>query len=536
MRSLYRFYLYTVFILLSIYATYACTQLLSTLLRLTPLHASSETQPSSSDLVQTGTFALVSFAVVLLIGGFHYWLIRRDIAQDAKAGTSAIRSFFLNTTEGIAAALSLPTLGAILLGLASLNYDDASLAFALATLALALLLELERRRIASPLVRGVFFRVHIYGVQAILLIVLGVNWSRVVLPIVDALFFGGRAYAETCSDNNYCSHDNLFLLAIAGLWFAVVWLFYGWLTSRDSSRFLRFIFHGLGFAVGISLLLAGLYSVFNVILLALFREPVALSVVLGTSARYNFVGLLTLGLLVAFMYHTWMRAGVHRGLLPIRASLPYIELAGISVLTAVTFWWGIGNLLYNTFVLLLRFPQAADRGSWLSAGSFALAGCVSIAIEFYLQRKNRSQPELAAGPRRAQVFALLAIGILTLSIAIATTLYIGLTTVLRSPITNWTQVLSFGLATLLVGLILAGFYLYTALNEHQFSHTTGAMPALEQEEPDPSQHAEYAAIEAILGQLLANQLTRAEASDKLHKLMHITGPHEIYPPKSDSVL
>ncbi len=529
MRGLYRFYLYTVFILLSIYATYTCVQLLSTLLRLTPLRASYETLPSASDMVQAVTLALVSFVVVLLVGGLHYWLIRRDITQDAEAGTSAIRSFFLNITEGIAAALSLPTFGYTLLGLASSNNSSQALALALSTLALALLLELERRRIATPAggTSASFLRIHTYGVQVILLITLAISWSSIVPPLVDGLFLGGRAQAESCIGSSQCPHDNLFLLALGGLWFVAAWLFYGWLTSRDSSRILRFMLHGLGFAVGIGISITGLDALFHVLLLLLFYKPVALSAVLGMYPQYNFVGSLTLGLLVTVMYHTWMRAGVKQGRLPTHASLRLIELAIISVLAAVTFWWGIGNLLYNTFALLLKFPQAPDRDSWLSAGAFALAGCMSIAIEFYLQRKNRSEPEQAAGPRRAQVLALLAIGILTLSVAIATTLYIGLTTVLRSPIANWTQVLSFGLATLLVGLPLAGFYLYTALNEHQFNQPARTIPepTSEQEDAESLRKAEVADIETILSQLLANQLTRAEASEKLQQLMHTLSPH-----------
>lgn len=538
MRGLYRFYLYTVFILLSVYATYTSVQLLSTLLRLTPLRAPYEAQPSSSDVVQAITLGLVSLVVVTLIGGLHYWLIRRDIAQDAEAGTSAIRSFFLNIAEGVAAALSLPTAGFVLLSLASSSDVATQLAFALSTLALALLLELERRRIATPSTgaSAVFLRIHTYGVQIVLLITLAISWSSIVPPLVDAIFLGGRAQAEYCTGITDCPHANLFLLALAGLWFVAAWLFYGWLTSRDSSRFLRFTLHGLGFAVGIGIFLDGLQTFFNVLLLLLFSRPVALSAVLGTYPQYNFVGLLTLGLLVTFIYHTWMRAGVKQGRLPTRASLPLIELAIVSVLAAATFWWGVGNLLYNTFALLLKFPQAPDQDSWLSAGAFALAGCVSIVIEFYLQRKNRSEPELAAAPRRAQVLALLAIGILTLSVAVATTLYIGLTTVLRSPITNWTQVLSFGLATLLVGLPLAGFYLYTALNEHQFNQPAKTVPATTPEQDaEALRQAEVSGIETILSQLLANQITRTDASEKLQKLMHVSDVHRTGT-KSNSLL
>ncbi|GAC1362120.1 MAG: hypothetical protein NVS2B12_27420 [Ktedonobacteraceae bacterium] len=523
MRGLYRFYLYTVFTLLSVYAAYACSVLLSVLLRFSPLRASYETQPSSSDVVQAVTLSLVSFVVVLLIGGLHYWLIRRDIAQDAAGGTSAVRSFFLNTTEGIAAALSLPFFGWALLNLATSNDAGLPLAFMLSTLALALLLELERRRIATPTqgASAAFLRLHTYGVQAVLLIVLVNSWSRVLLPIIDGLFLGRRVEAANCAGNGQCPQANLFFLVLAGLWFVATWLFYGWLTSRDSSRVLRFILHGLGFAAGIGVLLPGLYKALHLLLVLIFRAPPALTEVMSAGASYDFIGPLTLGSLVAFIYHRWMHMGSAQGLLPARANLRLIELVILSVLAAATFWLGIGNLLYNTFALLLKFPQLVQRQGWLSAIALALAGSVSIAIEFYLQRKNQSEPQLAAGPRRAQVFALLAIGTLTFAVAIATTLYIGLTTLLGSPIANWTQVLSFGLATLLVGLPLAGFYFYTALNEHHFMRTT--TPALEQ-----TTHPEMATIESILGQLLANELTRAEASEQLHKLIQFSDVHDVH--------
>ncbi len=556
MRALYRFYLYTVFILLSVYATYTCEQLLSTLLLLTPLRASYDTVPSSSAVVQSLTLALVSLVVILLIGGLHYWLIRRDIAQNAEAATSPIRSFFLYITEGIAAALSLPTLGYALLSLASGNNFSFELAFALPTLALALLLELERRRVAIPNTgaAAIFQRVHTFGVQLVLLITLGISWLQVLLPIADGLFFGGRARTESCGGIDQCPHDNLWLLALAGLWFVGAWLFYGWLTSRDSSRVLRFVLHGIGFAAGIITFLFGLYNVFTVIMLFFFHKPAALSEVLAVYPRYDFVSLLTLGLLITSLYHVWMRAGVRQGRLLTPSGLRIVELAITSVLTAIIFWWGMGNLLYNTCGLLLKFPQPIDMDSWISAGAFVLAGSVSIVLEFYLRRKNRSEPAITVGPRRAQVLALLAIGTLTCAVAIATTLYIGLTTILGSPITDWMQVLSFGLATLLVGLPLAGFYLYTALNERQFNQPakpvatpaslpepTPTQPTVITEhpsntdqptisnvpEPTTEQQSELATIETILNQLLANQLTHAEASAKLYELVHTADSHKV---------
>jgi FtsH-binding integral membrane protein len=111
-----------------------------------------------------------------VLGGLHYWLIRRDIQRDPAAGTSAIRSFFLNITEAVGIAFAVPLIGFLVFGSLSSSADAnvaSPLAFALPALAVTVLLELERRRTKVNSGAALAFqRLHFYGVQIILLFLL----------------------------------------------------------------------------------------------------------------------------------------------------------------------------------------------------------------------------------------------------------------------------------------------------------------------------------------------------------------------------
>src|SRR5690242_9288839 len=172
-RNLYRFYLYAVFIALLIYAAFAIGQLLNTLLLFTSLRGSYVNVPSQADVVQSVVFATVSWVIAGLLGGLHYWLIRRDMHNDPAASTSAIRSFFLNITEAIGVLVGVPVMGFLVISslAASSGANVASAtSFAIPTLALVVLLELERRRTqVSTGAALAFQRLHFYSVQAILL-------------------------------------------------------------------------------------------------------------------------------------------------------------------------------------------------------------------------------------------------------------------------------------------------------------------------------------------------------------------------------
>lgn len=200
-RNLYRFYLYSVFIVLVIFAAIALGQLLNTLLLFVPfLRSSYENAPDAAHITQTLVFALVSWAIAGMLGGLHYWLIRRDIGNDPAAGGSAIRSFFLNITQAIGIAVAVPFIGFSVLG--QLAYTQqyglvSILSFTLPTLLVVVLLELERRRTQVTAGAALAFqRLHVYGVQLLFLIMLAFTWERNVNSFIDVLFFGGEVQAN----------------------------------------------------------------------------------------------------------------------------------------------------------------------------------------------------------------------------------------------------------------------------------------------------------------------------------------------------
>src|SRR5260221_7442876 len=62
-RNLFRFYLYTVFIAMLVFATVGLGRLLQTLLALTPLRGSYDARPLNSEIVQAVVFFLVSLVI-----------------------------------------------------------------------------------------------------------------------------------------------------------------------------------------------------------------------------------------------------------------------------------------------------------------------------------------------------------------------------------------------------------------------------------------------------------------------------------------
>ena len=150
--------------------------------------------PTSADIVQAIVFFGVSWLIAGTLGGLHYWLLRRDMQSDPPAGGGAIRSFFLNIVELIAAPLAIGLLSFVLQSLGQVYGGDATVpaAIALATLALIAALEWERQRSqAAPGAAMIFQRLHVYGVQLILLLPLTSSWFSTVRLLIDDLLFAG---------------------------------------------------------------------------------------------------------------------------------------------------------------------------------------------------------------------------------------------------------------------------------------------------------------------------------------------------------
>lgn len=512
-RNLYRFYLYIIFIALAGFAVGVTAQLLATLFAFTALRGSYSPAPTQAALVQSLIFAIIGWIISGALGGFHYWLIRRDQKQDqAAAGGSAIRSFFLNMAEATGILLVVPLIGFVVLGKWAYNNDsDVSyaLGIALPALLMVILLELERRRF--PAHKGaalVFQRLHFFGVQLILLFFLSGSFSSGFRPLIDLLFFGGRG---ECS-NGYCQTYQAAGLAITLLWFCACWLIYSLLTSRDSSRLVRMIMHGVSLAFGLGWILYGVFIACKVILSPLFHLPMSFNDVLGSYAEDDLITPLALGTLSTAMYYLLLRDVSQRGLIE-RSTLFLSEAAIAAILSASVFWWGCGSLLYNLLQTITPAPDAPNGLSWVIALALLITGLGYIPLDLLIWRRFALDPANAIGPRRSLVLALLAAGILALASGGVVALYAWGTALLGSPLNNWPQIAHSGLAATIVGAALSAIYVWPLRGEHLLVRSSRSdLP------PTPEVPPTQPIIEDILDELLAGHISRAEAAARIRAL------------------
>lgn len=514
-HNLYRFYLYTVFIVLVIFAAIALGQLLSTLLLLVPfLRSSYENAPNSASITQSLVFALVSWAIAGLLGGLHYWLIRRDMSNDPAAGGSAIRSFFLNITEAIGIAIAVPFVGFSVLGQLANGGQYGLvgvLSFTLPTLLLVGVLELERRRTQATTGAALAFqRLHVYSVQLLFLILLAFAWEHNVNSLIDTLLFGGRGLRQYCGSPANCQTVNVGFVLLTLLWFVAFWLLYGWLTRTDTSKLLRFILHFSSIAIGVGLVLTGLYRGVLLVLLPLFKLSFGLKDVTGPNPLYDFAPFLLLGLLVIGIYHLLLIGAAKRGLIE-RGVVLATETSVATILSSFLFWSGVAFLVYSALRVL--HGASPDSSLWEEYVAAIIVGLVYIPLDFFLWRRNRAEPTMYAGARRGFVLAVFGVGILAFAIGGAVALYAWTTSLFGSPIANWLQVTDTGLAACIVGGVVTALYLTIAIREQLFgSFMKRTMPVV------PSAPAQTVTIESVLDELLAGKIMRDEAARRIREL------------------
>ncbi|GCE31312.1 hypothetical protein KDA_67960 [Dictyobacter alpinus] len=530
-RSLYRFYLYAVTTALLIFAVSAFGSLLSTCLEFTSLRGSYQSIPPQAQLVQALSYAGVAFLIAGVLGALHYWLLRRDLQQEPQAANSAIRSFFLNTTEGISVAFGVPLLATTFSGLATASSGLTSLcAAALAFLLLACLVHLERRRTGEPTgLALVFQRIHIFSVQLVLLLMVIVFFILVstIKNIIDNVFFGGALH---CAGSSFCQPMNTFWLLLTLLWVVGSWIFYCWTACQDRSLVTRLIFHSLELAFGMAFLLRGC-SLAIVLLLRLgYGNPVGLPEVLGYQGSNDFVSSLLLGMLLVIIYAWSLHWSVRQGLMRFEVFRMTI-LAIVGAVMAAAFWWGVGGLLNNTLKLL--FPTGSvgvDQQAWFDSWSLVLCGSCYIPMDWYIRKVYKHDGELVAGPRRGYVLTLMGVGVLTGAIGLAVALYTGITAWFGSAVADWQLAAQGGLSAFLVGAVLVGIYLPIARRYHLFQGSEvpreeKAATVVPGHSADPDsemghEEPQEATIEAVLDALLANQISRDQAATRLHKLIH----------------
>jgi len=555
-RSLYRFYLYIVFIAMLLFMTVSVSTLLSVLLRETPLQGQYGVTPTGSDVVQSVTLAILTLVIAGGLAALHYWLIRRDQRDDPNAGNGAVRAFFLNATEGIAA------LTAVLTASFSLAFYQTNglttdisgpIAAAISAALLALGLEVERRRrSATSGAAGVFQRLHLYGAQLVLLFAIH-GFVQNVLSATERSVLQNTSY-NPCAPDQFgnasylCGTINLVTAWLAALIPIVVWAIYAVLAWRDTRSTIRIVFHVLGLTYGVIVFLIGAERAIEFALNGPFGLPTdAVTFIIS----FDFPPILIVATLAIILYGVLLRGDAAEA--PVGSqTLALIVQSIIAALLSAPFWFGLFALMNLITKSIGQGGPAPANDGWAMAVALTLMGATYIPVALTLSR--RSAASGAHGPRRGFVLALLAAGALTVAGSVVSLLFALGTAILGAPLSNWQDFARGAFSALLVGLALAGVYAWIAIREGVFARTTAAptpipaTPVAPVDAPAPSapqapatQPAGIAspaavgangsaglaapgAVEAVLDELLANSLTREQAAARIRELAGVSAP------------
>lgn len=535
LHGLYRVYLYFVYIAMLTFAAIGLGTFLQTILAQTIFQDPNNVSTSAAT-VQSGTFAVVSWLIAGLVGGLHYWLIRRDMRSDHSAGGGAVRAFFLNFAEVLTLPLAVG-IGASAISMLGQSFSSVSgsAAFAISALTLWTWLDWERRRLPpNPGAAIVFQRIHLYGVQLILLFILSTNWIPTVGQLVDALFYGGKGSGTTtCVGFTVCQQGpNLLGLAASTLFIALFWLWYGYLSHNDTASLFRRIFHFISYGFSFIFVLIGVYRVFTLLLLIIFKVSLAPGEISGPGAQYDIISPLSLGLICTGVYLFWL----HRTVLlhPAEKALTNLTIQAITAaLMAATFWWGCGLLLLNILEKLAPSSTPLTASSWAYAIALILTGASYIPLDILLRK--RGMQTTSSQSLRGFVFALLGGSILAVAIGGAVALYAYSTATLGSPLDNWQYTAHAGLAAFITGVIVAAIYLVTGIRGGLFARqpkasqpvqpaadlaTTTEIPANPTAPSATSLPVDTRsqAIGSVLDTLLAGSISRDEAIARIEQL------------------
>ncbi len=463
----------------------------------------------------------------------------------AKGGT--VRSFFLNFTEiqtlPLAVGIGASTIS--MLG-ESFNSVSSTAAFTIAALALWVWLDWERRRAQpSPGAASAFQRIHLYGVQLILLFILSVNWIPTVGQLIDAIFYRGKGSGNpSCSGFTVCQQGpNLLSLAASTLFIVLFWLWYGYLSRNDTASLFRRVFFFISYGFGFIFVLIGIYRIFTLLLLIILKVPLTPGEISGPGAQYDIIAPLSLGLVVIGVYLFWLRrtAQLHP---TTKAAISLIIHATTTAFMAATFWWGSGLLLLNVLETIAPSSTPLTTESWAYASALMITGVGYILLNILLRR--RSMQITLSPPLRGFVFALLGGSILAIAIGGAVALYAYSTAILGSPLDNWQYTAHTGLATFIIGVIVAAIYLWTGIRGGIFARQSKVSQSTQPVQPTteiatiteipanpdvPSTALVQAdtrsqAIESILDALLAGSISRDEAFARIEQLYEQPVPNE----------
>jgi hypothetical protein len=504
-RSLARIYYHIVFIAMLVLAAVGIGFVLNALLGLTPL-AGDQPPPDSATITRSILFAGVAWLIAGILGGVHYWLIRRDLETDPTAGPGGIRSFFLNAAQFIAVWVGVASVASAIESIGR-PYSNSipSLSAGIAALFIAGIVQLERMR-STPGAGAprVFEGLHIYGFLTILIFYAGFFWTNALSETLRQALDPGSVCPSSGDFTSPCQYSPVNL---GGDWAAVLWISAAvaayWLLARLlTASALRQAFQLIGYGISLIYFLTGLFFLLNLGVRSALGDPFEAR---ELADGYVLPAAL-FGLLFAALYALWLRserAGSRLGAEAVDHSI----LAISAFEAAIPFWFGIGFIVWR--LLEIASGIAVEKLDWAGPVAAVIAGVVYIPVSLYLRILTARTD--AIGPRRAFVLALLAGGIIAGAIGAATALFAFGSQALGAPISNWEDVTRVGVAIFLVGLAIAGIYFWSARSEHLLQARPSAAPAPTTEgAPQPT-----LSIEQILDDFAAGRVSRDEAASRI---------------------
>lgn len=534
-RNLYRGYLYAVCIALLIAATTTTSISLGLLLMSTPLRGPYDSPPGRSQLVQASVAFVTVWIVTLLLGGLHYWLIRRDMREDPAAGGGTVRSLFLNITQLVAAPIAVASAA---VGISSLGQSYGasigSFSAAIAVGGLFALVQWERSRapVRTDPARA-FQRLHLYGAQLALVFVATPFWLQAVqssalnafarMGLFDPCVYYGYTYVNVaCMPTTYYSLRQSAAQWGGALLVAACWAGYTAYSRSDRHSRLRQVTHLLAFGYALGFVLWGAQRIFATVILTAVGHPLATRD-FPTDAAAT-LGALIFGAVTLSAYY-WLYAREASGLpsgVP-AAGMAQMALAGI--IFAYPFWLGAQSLLSDVVERAVPAGAQPDKFAFAQAGALLLSGLPF--VYFALRLNMRARQTDVTWPHRVFALILLASGVIASAAGLVIALQALISALLGAPADNWQQSARTGMVTLLVGGAMVAIFATVAARNRYLAARPEAKPlpaALRPGDTHPVVAAPEApgALEAILDALLAGRLSRDEAATQIRAQ---TGAH-----------
>jgi hypothetical protein len=170
-------------------------------------------------------------------------------------------------------------------------------------------------------------------------------------------------------------------------------------------------------------------------------------------------------------------------------------------------------VLYRLLNDLATNQQTFGTPAWSTPLALLVSGVVYIPLGLVL--RWATQRTEATSPRRAVVLALLAGGVVAGAVGLALALFAYGSAAAGAPISDFERVGRSGIATLVPGVLLAGFYAWSAWSERLLVRAPGAEPAAG---PLPA-----TTVEQLLDQVATGAISRAEAATRVREIVRAGG-------------